>query len=105
MMVQWYLFISCVSSSTFPGILNVLMFHVPMLMLFLIRSFGGDCAPVAHLTPLPWCKTKGAVLVPGDDRSGMVEGKVVIACGVSWALNLAEPIPLKAVDHSRTPRY
>ena len=70
-MLHLYLFISCVSSWSFHAALNVLVFHVLMVMLSLPQIF--DDAPVAYLTPPSWCTVEGAVLVdPGGNRSGMV---------------------------------
>ena len=43
-MFHWYLFISCVSSSTFPAALSDLKFQVPIVMLFLARSDFGQWA-------------------------------------------------------------
>ena len=77
-MFYLYLSISCVSSSSFPAALSVLVFQVPMVMLSLPLIF--DDAPVAYLTPPSWCTVEGGVLVgPGGDRSGMVWLLVVIA--------------------------
>ena len=96
-MFHLYLSISCVSSWSFLAALSVLVFQVPRVMLSLSRIF--DDAPVAHLTPPPWCTAKGAVLVdPGGDRSGMEWLCVVIAWWVLSKYNLREPIPLQ-VDH------
>ena len=68
-MFHLYLSISC--SWSFPAGLNVLVFHVPVVMLSLPRI--SDEAPVAYLTPPSWCTAEGTVLVdPGGDRSGMV---------------------------------
>ena len=76
-MFHLYLSIPCVSSWSFPAALNVLVFHVPMVILSLPRIF--DDAPVAYLAPPSWCTAEGAVLVdPGGDRSGMVKLLVFI---------------------------
>ena len=56
-----YLWISCVSSFSFPAAFGVLVFHVPLVMLSLPRILDG--APVAYSTPPPWCTAEGAVLV------------------------------------------
>ena len=70
-MFHLYLSISCVSSWSFPAAPGILVFQVPMVMLFLPRIF--DDAPVAYLTITSWCTAEGAVLVDsGGDRSGMV---------------------------------
>ena len=70
-MFHLYLFMSCVFSWSFPAVLSVIVFHVPMVMLSLPRIF--DNAPVAYVTPTSWCTAEGEVLVdPGGDRSGMV---------------------------------
>ena len=70
-MFHLYLSISSVSSWSFPAALIVLGFHVLMVMLSLPRIFNN--APVACLTPPPWCTEEGAVpLNPGGNRSGMV---------------------------------
>ena len=43
-------------------------------------------APVAHLTPLPWCGTEGADLIdPGDVRAG-IRLLLVVVMAVSWAI-------------------
>ena len=94
-MCQRYLSISCVSSSSFPDVLSVLTFHVPTLMLFLVRSLFGP--PVAYLSPPPWCAVEGAVLVdPGDDRAGMGWMVVVIHAVCLGQKSMAEPVPLHA---------
>ena len=77
-MFHLYLSILCVSFWSIPAALSILMFHVPMVMLSLLRIFND--APVAHLTPPSWCTAEGAVLVDlGSQRSGMVWLCVVIA--------------------------
>ena len=80
-MFHLHLFISCISSGSFLAALSVLVFHVPMVMLSLLRFF--DDAPVVYLTPPSWCTAEGAVLVdPGGDRSGLVWWLVFIICWV-----------------------
>ena len=48
-MFQRYLFISCVSSSTFPAAVSNRTFQVPIVMLFLARSDFGSS--VAYFSP------------------------------------------------------
>ena len=82
-----YLPISCVSSWSFLSALSVLVFQVPMVMLFLPWIF--DDAPVVYLTPWSWCMVKGMVLVdPGSNQSGMVWLCVVIAW---WVFGKVQP--------------
>ena len=105
-MFHLYLPISCVSSWSFPAVLSVLVFHVPMVVLSLPRIF--DDAPVAYLTPPSWCTAEGAVLVdPVGDRSGMVRsatdpvwyGRLFSSRGESRAkYNLTDPVSLQ-VEH------
>ena len=78
-MLHLYLSISCVSSWSFPAVLSVLVFHVPMVVLSLPRIF--DDAPVAYLTPPSWCTAEGAVLV---DRSGDRSGMEWLLVFITW---------------------
>ena len=48
-MFHRYLFISCISSSTFPAVLSDLTFQVPTVMLFLARSDFGPS--IAYFSP------------------------------------------------------
>ena len=77
-MFHLYPSISCVGAWSFPAAVSVLVFHVPVVMLFFPRIF--DDAPVAYLTPPSWCTAEGAVLVDaGGDLFGMVWLIVVTA--------------------------
>ena len=101
-MFHWYLFISCVSSSTFPAALSDLTFQVPIVMLFLAR---GDFSPsvTCFSPPSGWPAMEGVVLVPSDDRAGMDWVVVVIFI---WCVlgNVAWRNPsLSMPDHSRCP--
>ena len=101
-MFHRYLFIACVSSSTFPVALRDLTFQVPIVMLFLARSDFGPS--VAYFSPPSWWPaTGGAVLVSGGYRAGMDWDVVVI---FMWCVlgNVAWQSPsLSMPDHSRYP--
>ena len=98
-MFHRYLFILCVSSSTFPAALT---FQVPIVMLFLAHW---DFRPsVAYFSPpSSWPAMEGEVLVPGDDRASMDWVVVVI---FMWCVlgSVAWRSPsLSMPDHSRCP--
>ena len=82
-MFHQYLFISCVSSSSFPAALSDLT--VPIVMLFLVCN--AFVPSVAFFSPLSWWPAmEDVVLVPGDNRTSMDWDVVVIFMQVSWAI-------------------
>ena len=82
-----YLSTFCVSSWSFPAAFSVLVFHVPMVMLYLPQIH--DDAPVAYLAPSSWCTAEGAVLVnPSGDWPGM-EWLLVVT--IWWVKGKVQP--------------
>ena len=99
---RWYLFISSVSSSTFPAALSDLTFQVPIVILFLARSdFGLSVAYFS--TPSWWPATEGEVLVLGNDRTGMDWVVVVIYMWCVLGNATWRSLFLSMPDHSPCP--
>ena len=81
---HWYLFISQMSSCTFPCMCNVLIFHVPIIKSALIWILGIKVS-IVHFPCPSWCMMAGTVIVNlGCNQSSMAFFLCLTSIGVSW---------------------